>query len=381
MKYITQWMAVCVVLCMSVGVAFSQGLSPPSNVTAVDTPNDDGSSITIKWDAAPEDSGVSGYQILRRIAGGGLEEIGGMLPAGTTSYVDASIEKGNAYAYIVRAVSETEATVDSGETAPAKGTGEWFHTGKIPLFIAMLLFSAAILWNIYGARSGKEVFVRRIPGLEAVDEAIGRATEMGRSILYILGLGSVDGAATIAGMTILGQVARRTADYETPLRVPCIDPIVLNVVREIVKTSYLDEGRPDAYNEENIFFLSNEQFAYAAGVDGMMIREKPAAIFLQGTFAAESLLMAETGNSIGAIQIAGTDSEHQLPFFIAACDYTLIGEELYAATAYLSRDPMFLGSLKGQDWGKVVIFAAIVLGVILELAGVSWITTLLQRVR
>ena len=380
MKHITHWIVVCVVLCISVSIAFSQGLAPPSNVTAVDTPNDDGSRITIKWDVAPEDSGISGYQILRRIAGGGLEEIGGLLPAGTTSYVDSTIEKGNAYAYIVRAVTETEATVVSEETAPVKGTGEWFHIGKIPLFIAMLLFSAAILWNIYYARSGKEIFIRRIPGLEAVDEAIGRATEMGRSILYVLGLGSVDNVATIASMTILGQVARRTADYETPLRVPCNDPIVLNVVREMVKASYLDEGRPDAYNEENIFFLTGEQFAYAAGVDGMMLREKPAAVFLQGTFYAESLLMAETGNSIGAIQIAGTDSEHQLPFFIAACDYTLIGEELYAATAYLSKDPMFLGSLRGQDWGKVVIFAAIVIGIILELSGVNWITSLLQRV-
>jgi hypothetical protein len=377
----THWIVVCLVLCVSVSTAFSQGLAPPSNVTAVDTPNDDGSGVTIKWDAAPEDSGISGYQILRRIAGGGLEEIGGLLPAGTTSYVDATIEKGNAYAYIVRAVSDTEATVNSNETAPVKGTGEWFHTGKVPLLIAMLLFSAAILWNIYDARSGKEVFVRRIPGLEAVDEAIGRATEMGRSILYVLGLGGVDNVATIASMTILGQIARRTADYETPLRVPCNDPIVLNVVREMVKTSYLDEGRPDAYNEENIFFLTDSQFAYAAGVDGIMVREKPAAVFLQGQFYAESLLMAETGNSIGAIQIAGTDSEHQLPFFIAACDYTLIGEELYAATAYLSKDPMFLGSLKGQDWGKIVIFAAVVLGVILELSGVNWITSLLQRVR
>lgn len=381
MTKIIQCLIVYLVLCMSVSIAFSQGLSPPSNVTAVDTPNDDGSSVTIKWDAAPEDSGISGYQILRRIAGGGLEEIGGMLPAGATTYVDTSIEKGNAYAYIVRAVSDTEATVDSEETAPVKGSGEWFHTGKVPLLIAMLLFSAAILWNIYDARRGKEVFVRRIPGLEAVDEAIGRATEMGRSILYVLGIGPVDNVATIASMTILGQVARRTADYETPLRVPCNDPIVLNVVREIVKTSYLDEGRPDVYEEENIFFLSSEQFAYAAGVDGMMLREKPAAVFLQGTFYAESLLMAETGNSIGAIQIAGTDSEHQLPFFIAACDYTLIGEELYAATAYLSKDPMFLGSLKGQDWGKIVIYGAIVVGVILELFGVNWITLLLQRVR
>ena len=380
MRKIIECLIVCLVLSLSVSIAFSQGLVPPSNVTAVDTPNDDGSRITIKWDAAPEDSGISGYQILRRIAGGGLEEVGGLLPAGTTSYVDSTIEKGNAYAYIVRAITETEATVVSEETAPVKGTGEWFHIGKIQLFIAMLLFSAAILWNIYDARSGKEIFIRRIPGLEAVDEAIGRATEMGRSILYVLGLGSVDNVATIASMTILGQVARRTADYETPLRVPCNDPIVLNVVREMVKASYLDEGRPDAYNEENIFFLTGEQFAYAAGVDGMMLREKPAAVFLQGTFYAESLLMAETGNSIGAIQIAGTDSEHQLPFFIAACDYTLIGEELYAATAYLSKDPMFLGSLRGQDWGKVGIFAAIVIGIILELSGVNWITSLLQRV-
>ena len=290
------------------------------------------------------------------------------------------LKKGTLYTYIVRAVSETEATVDSEQTAPIEGTGEWFHTGKTALFIVMLLFSAAIVWNIYDARSGKEIFVRRIPGLEAVDEAIGRATEMGRSILYVLGLGSIGRVATIASMTILGQVARRTADYETPLRVPCIDPIVLNVVREVVKTSYIDEGHPDAYNEENIFYLTGSQFAYAAGVDGMMVREKPAAIFLQGSFAAESLILAETGNSIGAIQIAGTDSEHQLPFFIAACDYTLIGEELYAATAYLSKDPMFLGSLKGQDWGKILILGMIVLGVVLEILGINWITTLLQQV-
>ena len=377
---ITQWIVVTLVLCISVGTAFSQGLSPPLNVTAVDTPNDDGSSITVKWDAAAEDSGISGYQILRQIADGELEEIGEVLPAGTTTYADSSIEKGNLYTYIVRAVSETEATVDSEQTAPVRGTGEWFHTEKTALFIAMLLFSAAIVWNIYNARSGKEVFVRRIPGLEAVDEAIGRATEMGRSILYVLGLGGVSSVATVASMTILAQVARRTADYETLLRVPCNDPIVMNVVREMVKTAYLEEGHPDAYNEENIFFLTEDQFAYAAGVDGIMVREKPATVFLQGSFAAESLILAETGNSIGAIQIAGTDSEHQLPFFIAACDYTLIGEELYAASAYLSKEPMLLGSLRGQDWGKVLIFGAIVLGVILELSGITWITTLLQRV-
>ena len=381
---------ICLVCGLCAGVAFAQGLAPPTNVTAKDTPNDDGKSITLTWDAAAEDSGITVYQILRGTTPETLEEIGTLDSAAEIgapdsaekpTYVDASVETGIDYVYVVRAVSKTEATeetADSEITAPVQATGQWFHTGKIPLFCAMLIFSAAIVGNIYYARSGKEIFVRRIPGLEAVDEALGRATEMGRSILYVLGLGGVGDPATIASMTILGQVARQTADYETPLRVPCNDPIVLNVVREMVKTAYLNEGRPDAYTEENIFFLTESQFAYAAGVDGMMLREKPAAVFLQGTFYAESLILAETGNSIGAIQIAGTTSEHQLPFFIVACDYTLIGEELYAATAYLSKEPMFLGSLRGQDWGKVIIFGVLVLGLVLEPLGVDWITWLLQ---
>ena len=260
------------------------------------------------------------------------------------------------------------------ESAEATET-QWFHTGKTWIFVSVVLFSVTVIYSIYRARGGGDIFIRRIAGLEAVDEAIGRSTEMGRPILYILGLGGVSDVATIASMNILSQVARKTADYETPLRVPCNDPIVMNVVREMVKAAYLGEGRPDAYSEDNIFFVTESQFAYAAAVDGMMVREKPAAVFMQGTFYAESLILAETGNSVGAIQIAGSDSDSQLPFFITACDYTLIGEELYAASAYLSREPMLLGSLKGQDYGKIILFAGIILGVILELTGITWMST------
>ncbi len=102
-----------------------------------------------------------------------------------------------------------------------------------------------------------------------------------------------------------------------------------------------------------------------AHVNGIMVREKPAAVFLLGAFFAESLILAETGNSVGAIQIAGTARPAQLPFFIAACDFTLIGEELFAASAYLSGEPKALGSLKGQDVGKAIAMAAIVAGVVL----------------
>jgi hypothetical protein len=108
--------------------------------------------------------------------------------------------------------------------------------------------------------------------------------------------------------------------------------------------------------------VTDEQFGFVAHVDGVMLRRRPAACFYLGAFFAESLILAETGNSIGAIQIAGTAMPTQLPFFVAACDYTLIGEELFAASAYLSRDEKMLGSLKGQDIGKVIAMIFILVG-------------------
>jgi hypothetical protein len=146
--------------------------------------------------------------------------------------------------------------------------------------------------------------------------------------------------------------------------------MVMVTCREIMKEAYTNAGRPDAYNDDMVYYLTDDQFGYAAACDGLFVREKPAAIFLQGHFFAESLILAETGNYVGAIQIAGTAQPAQIPFFIAACDYTLIGEELFAASAYLSRDPKLLGSLKGQDVGKFVFLAAILIGVILKTLGV-----------
>ena len=101
-----------------------------------------------------------------------------------------------------------------------------------------------------------------------------------------------------------------------------------------------------------------------------MVREQPGAIFILGSFAAESLLLAETGASTGAIQVAGTDAFTQLPFFITTCDYTLIGEES-TRPAPISREPKMLGSLRGQDVGKAFLMIVIVVVSILLTVGVA----------
>jgi len=155
------------------------------------------------------------------------------------------------------------------------------------------------------------------------------------------------------------------------LLVPHRDPITMAVCQEITKQAYLEAGKPDLFKEDSNFFITSDQFSYTAAVDGIMLRKKPAANFFMGSYFAEALLLTETGASTGAIQIAGTDSDHQLPFFVTTCDYTLIGEELYAASAYLSREPVQLGTLRGQDIGKAMILSVIAIGVLLATVGVA----------
>jgi hypothetical protein len=256
----------------------------------------------------------------------------------------------------------------------------YFDASKLNNFIFAIAFAAIILVAIMLARRNPNLFIRRINGLEAVDEAIGRATEMGKPVLYLTGLDSVSSLSTLAAINILGRVARRIADYESDLIVPCRDPVGMTICQEVVRESYLDAGRPDVYREDNIFFVTEDQFSFTATTCAIMVREQPAANFLMGYYYAESLLLAETGASTGAIQIAGTDALSQLPFFIVTCDYTLIGEELYAASAYLSREPMLLGSLKGQDLGKALIMAVIIVQTLLFLISPNydWIKTLVE---
>ncbi|MEK7468962.1 MAG: DUF6754 domain-containing protein [Planctomycetota bacterium] len=259
----------------------------------------------------------------------------------------------------------------------AEAKPNWWAWNKTNVFVFILIFGVVTFWLISKARRNPNIFVRRIPGLDAMEEAIGRATEMGRPILYLNGLQSMESISTIASVSILGQISKRVASYDSQILVPCRDAVVLSVCQEVMREGFTAAGRPDKYREQDAWFITQEQFSYVASVDGLMIREKPAACLYMGYYYAESLLLAETGGATGAIQIAGTDSITQLPFFIACCDYTLIGEELYAASAYLSREPLQLGSLRSQDAGKIFIIATLFLGALTAAAGYPFVKHLL----
>jgi len=283
-------------------------------------------------------------------------------------------DKGGNEEFLLETVTMVEEIPESLVKKGPESTA-WFAKEKLSVLVLLLVLSMSVVYYIVRAGKGHEFFIRKINGLEAIDEAVGRATEMGRPVLFVPGISDISDMQTLAALTILGNLAEKVAEYNSKLIVPCRNALVLTAAREIVKGAYLKAGQPDAYNEDDIFYLTDDQFGYVAGVDGIIIREKPATNFLLGGFWAESLILAETGFAHGAIQISGTAQPAQIPFFVAACDYTLIGEELFAASAYLSKDPQQLGSLKGQDFGKIVVIAIILIGVVLEICGVTGFRT------
>ncbi len=362
-------------------------VSPVTDLFVRDKPLDDGTVLKVTFGRAAGDSlgrtGVARYELLRRAPDETEFRVVRTFPSNQRldrfSFDDTGLKPGRPFIYKVRtlkaaalpdAAPDLGSSAESEESPPTAPRRQWFFTNKLNTAVATATFVLLVLFFVHAARRGRPLFIRRIAGLDAIDEAVGRCTEMGRPTLYVPGISTISDVATIASLNILGQVAKKIAQYQARILVPNRDPIVYPVTQDVVKEAFLEAGYPDHYRADDVYFVTNDQFAYAAAVCGTMVREKPGANLLLGMFAAESLVLAETGASVGAIQIAGTDAITQLPFFVTACDYTIIGEELYAASAYIGREPSLLGSLKGQDFYKMVCIAVIILGVLAMTAGV-----------
>ena len=238
------------------------------------------------------------------------------------------------------------------------------YEGRIASLVVLFLLAGFVIFYLRWSRTHK-VFIRKVAGIDAIDEAIGRATEMGRPVSYIPGIGGISYLSTMCSLSILGEVAKKCAELESDLVVMNRQIIVQQATAGIVRDAYRVSGKPEKFSEDMVRYIAPNQFAFSAGVLGFYKRDKPAANLLFGRFWAESLQLCEVGYQVGAMQIAGSDAMAQLPFLVAATDYCLIGEELYAAAAYIGRDPVLTGSIAGQDWGKILALTLLILGIIM----------------
>jgi hypothetical protein len=233
--------------------------------------------------------------------------------------------------------------------------------------VGLLLLLLVFAITIYYMSGGRQPFIRRVAGLDAIEDAVGRSTEMGKPVVASYGwaFSSFD-YWTVAGLTLLSHIAKQCVRNNTRLIVPTGGStgsfIVRPVAVEIVKNAYEAAGKVDMFNENDMPFLSGDQFAMGSGYAGILLTERPGSMVLAGSSAADAMMIAEVSNQVGAITITAPTYIGNVAALACASDYVMIGEEAIAAGAYLSQDAAQLASIRTQDIYKFIAVGAIVLG-------------------
>ena len=246
--------------------------------------------------------------------------------------------------------------------------------GRVLGFIFLLIITAAILFFMQRAYNGKIPNLRRLSVVDRIPEILGRCEEMGRPAWYLMG--SVDFTvtiqltATIAAFQTLSYTARLAAKLGTKFFVPANYGLAYTMAYDVVENAYRAEDKLDSFDPVNtVMYL-------ASGPDRMyllnhMWEDQVGGVFMVGSWYHEAVIYSEVAAREGAMMFGATDTTHNIPFLVAICDYSLIGEELYALGAYVSQDPTQSSSLAGQDIGKYVAIILIIVGVILVTAGIN----------
>jgi len=233
--------------------------------------------------------------------------------------------------------------------------------------------------NMYLALKGRRAKLRRIAGLDAIDEGVGRAVELRRPVAVDLHTGTLSTVDGVLALTYLDYAARKAAEVGANFVVGLGAAEVTPVATDIVRSAYILADKEEMFNATSMIrFISPAQWGYTGGWLGLVAREKPGLIFIPGSMGAEVMLIAEAGQWVGAMQIACSTSLLNIPFLVAGCDYVIMGEEFYAGAAMISQNPVQLGCIVGQDHFRLITISLVIFGSILVTLGSKWLSNLMN---
>ncbi len=252
--------------------------------------------------------------------------------------------------------------------------------GKI-IDVLMLLFvtGSAYLFLQWG-KQGKTWKVRSLPALEGLREGVGRSAEMGKPVTWTEGHPMAGGGRInnfhLAGITLLGSLARFCAAQGVRINTLVGHPQLLPLVEETVRNAFILEGRPEDFRPEDMIFLPQQ--SYLPALCGNLARLKPGMHVSAGSyFYQDGMMGPETAQGIGAFQVAAGPVS-SLPFFVMTSDYVLFGDEFFAARALITGDPELLGGVVAKDLVKYLIAGLLVIGSLLATVGVNILVDIMK---
>jgi hypothetical protein len=238
--------------------------------------------------------------------------------------------------------------------------------------LGVLLLSAALLLGLTLLRRRYPGAFRPIVAYERLNRAIGLAVESGTRLHLSFGssnLFSVRGASALAGLAMLRKLSERTSLSDRPPIVTSGDASLAILSQDTLQSGYRTAAAEDQYRFSTGRLTGLTPFSYAAGTIPVTRDESVSTNVFVGNFGAESALLVEAAERENSSVIAASDNVAAQSVFYATSQDPLIGEELFAAGAYVGAGAAHDASLTVQDVLRWLIILAILVGSLLKFAG------------
>jgi hypothetical protein len=170
----------------------------------------------------------------------------------------------------------------------------------------------------------------------------------------------------MAGLTLLRRLAELTQASDLPPIATSGDAALAILSQDTLKTASRASSQ-GVYDPTAGRLTGLTPFSYAAGTIPAIRDENISANVLMGNFGVEAALLAEASERANAFTLAASDNLAGQAVLYATAQEPLIGEELYAAGAYMDAGPLHTASLRVQDILRWLIIAVILVGALIQL--------------
>ena len=240
------------------------------------------------------------------------------------------------------------------------------------LALGLLALTAILLLGLTFWRRRSPASLRLIEAYERLNRSVGLAVENGTRLHISLGRGnflSSRGGSAFAGLAMLRRLAERTSVSDRPPVVTSGDASLAILSQDTLQAGYRAAGAEDQYRSSTGRLAGLTPFSYAAGALSTMRDEHVSANIVIGDLGPESGLLAEAADRADTSLIAASDDLSAQSVFFVSAQEPLIGEELFAAGAYVGAGPSHEASLQVQDILRWLIILAIIFGSLLKIVG------------
>lgn len=240
--------------------------------------------------------------------------------------------------------------------------------------LAFLFFFILILVGVYFISEKKKgIILREIGAFQYLRRAIGLSVEEGKRIHLALGWGNLFAepfSSGLIGLSILERLSRVALFSDKPPIATSGNGGLMLLSQDTISHSYRSfrlTGENKIYSGQ---LIGVTPFSYAIGAPLLIKDESVSVNVLLGHFSTELGLILDASERQNNLSIGGSDDLAAQAVFYGVANFPLIGEEMYAAGAYLGSNEMHKASIKVQDYFRWGIISFILIGIVLKLIGI-----------